>query len=83
MHFPFHQPINPSGPSWYQISKSFNIINFWVSIIYPSQFRLITYLIRHHLLNQEGCSAQCVVQNYRSLGGAFYLLPQSFSSHIP
>jgi hypothetical protein len=61
MHLPFPHNINLSGPSEYEISKCFPILDFWVSIIYSSQVRLITYLILHHLLNQ------CLVEIYRSL----------------
>ena len=78
----FPQNIDPSGPSVYEISKCFHIINFWLSVIYPPQVQLIPYLILSYLLNQEGCDAQCVVATYRSFGGAFYLLPQSLNSQI-
>ena len=68
MHLPFAQNIDLSGPSSYEISLWFPILNFYVSIIYLSQVRLITYLILHHLLNWEGCDAHCAVEIYRRFG---------------
>jgi len=65
MHLPFQQNLVHSGSSGYEIFKFFPIINFWVSIIYPSQVGFITYLIVRRGLNQEGCGAHFVVEIYR------------------
>jgi len=62
MNLPFPQIIDSSATSGYEISRFYPIINFWVSIIYPSQVELITYFILRHRLNHEGFSANFDVE---------------------